>query len=289
MELPFSDAQVAVVGLGLMGGSLAAALKTTHACREVVGVARRQTSIATAQTFGFIDHGTLDLAAGVADADVVVLCTPVGDILDKIALLGPLLKPGCVLLDIGSTKRAICDAMAALPDHVQPLGGHPMCGKESSGLTMAEAGLYRGRIFVLIPLERTSLAAQRLAGDLIAAIGARELRLTADHHDRVAAAISHLPYMLAVTLVNAASDLAGKDHTPWRLAAGGFYDTSRVAASDLAMMMDIVSTNRQPILESVRGAQRELAVLEQLLAAEDDDALLARMRAARTRRREVFP
>ena len=117
-----------------------------------------------ALTFGFIDRGALDLAEGVADADVVVLCTPVGDILDKIATIGPLLKPGCVLLDIGSTKAAICEAMAAMPAHVQPLGGHPMCGKESSGLNVAEAGLYRGRVFVLIPLERTSPEAQRLAG-----------------------------------------------------------------------------------------------------------------------------
>ncbi len=289
MALPLREARVAIVGLGLMGGSLAAALKATRACREVIGIARRPNSITMALTFGFIDRGALDLAEGVADADIVVLCTPVGDILDKIATIGPLLKSGCVLLDIGSTKAAICEAMAAMPAHVQPLGGHPMCGKESSGLNVAEAGLYRGRVFVLIPLERTSPEAQRLAGELIAAIGARELRLDAAHHDRVVALISHLPYMLSVTLVNAAAHLAGDDATPWRLAANGFRDTSRVAAGDLAMMMDIMTTNRAPILAAVRGAQQELGELERLLATVDDSALQARLRAARQRRREVFP
>ncbi len=289
MELPFSDARVAIVGLGLMGGSLAAALKAARACREVVGVARRQTTIATALTFGFIDRGTLDLAEGVSDVDMVVLCTPVGDILDKIASIGPLLKPGCVLLDIGSTKQAICQAMAALPAHVQPVGGHPMCGKESSGLTVAEAGLYRGHVFVLIPLARTSLSAQRLASALVAAIGAHELRLEPAQHDRIVAQISHLPYLLSVTLVNAVSELAAGDMLPWQLAAGGFRDTSRVAASDVGMMADIIATNRQPILESVHAAQHELAQIEQLLNTSDDAALQVRLQAARRRRREVFP
>lgn len=289
MELPFAEARVTIVGLGLMGGSLAAALRAAHACREIVGVARRPTSISTALTFGFIDRGTLDLAEGVAEADLVVLCTPVGDILDKIPTIGPLLKPGCVLLDIGSTKKAICEAMAAMPAHVQPIGGHPMCGKEASGLTVAEAGLFRGHVFVLIPLARTSPAAQHLASALVAAIGARELRLEPDHHDRVVALISHLPYLLSTTLVNTASTLAGDDPIPWQLAAGGFRDTSRVAASDLAMMMDIIATNRQPILDSVRAAQQELATLAQLLATGDDPALRERLQAAQQRRREVFP
>ncbi|NLX35354.1 MAG: prephenate dehydrogenase [Chloroflexi bacterium] len=289
MAMSLRDARVAIVGMGLMGGSLAAALKASQACREVIGIARRANSISMALTFGFIDRGFLDLAEGVADADLVVLCTPVRDILAKINTIGPLLKPGCVLLDIGSTKKAICEAMTSMPVHVEPVGGHPMCGKESSGLNVAEAGLYRGRVFVLIPLERTSPQAQALASELVTAIGARELRLDPEHHDRVVAVISHLPYMLAVTLVNAAFGLAGEDPTPWRLAANGFRDTSRVAAGDLAMMMDIVSTNREPILAGVRGALRELGEIEQLLISGDDDALLTRLRAARQHRREVFP
>ena len=122
MESDFSACQVTVVGLGLMGGSLAAALRSTGACRKVVGVARRSVTLTTARMLQFIDEGTTDLAKGVADADLVVLATPVRDILDKLAMIGPLLKPGCVIMDVGSTKAEICAAMRRLPEHVQPVG-----------------------------------------------------------------------------------------------------------------------------------------------------------------------
>jgi prephenate dehydrogenase len=155
-----AQARVAIVGLGLMGGRLAAALMTgagegSPVCREVVGVARDAMTLALAQNLRFIHRGYTEMAAGVRGADVVILATPVRDILRRIGEIGPLLKPGCVLLDLGSTKRAICAAMEALPAHVQPVGGHPMCGKETSGLTVAEPGLFRERVFVLCALART--------------------------------------------------------------------------------------------------------------------------------------
>lgn len=288
--MPFSlrDAQVTVVGLGLMGGSLAAALSATHACRQVVGVARRPSTLATAQALRFIQRGFADLDEGAREADLVVLATPVRDILARIATIGPALKPGCVLLDVGSTKRAICRAMEGLPSHVQPLGGHPMCGKETSGLTMAEPDLYRDRIFVLSPLRRTAPEAVALAQELVTAIGGRPLLLDAARHDALVAAISHLPYLLAVTLINAAESLSEGDALLWSLAAGGFRDTSRVAASSIPMMIDILSTNREPILNTVRAAQKELSALAQLLEANDLEALQTRLEAARHRRMEVF-
>lgn len=284
----FSQARVAIVGLGLMGGSLAAALKTARACRKVIGVARRQNSITTAAMLQFIDRGTTDLAAGIQDADLVVLCTPVGDILKKLGEIGPLLKPGAVLLDIGSTKRDICQAMDALPEHVEPVGGHPMCGKETSGLTMAEPGLFRDRVFVLIPLARTSARAERMASQLVSAVGARELRLEAERHDDIVAAISHLPYLLSATLVNAASALAGEDPMPWRLAAGGFRDTSRVAGGSVAMMMDILMTNRDAVLNAGRVAQKQLAEMMSLLERGEYDALECLMEQARATRNDVI-
>ena len=295
MEVDFSRAQVTIVGLGLMGGSLAAALSTTRACRRVVGVARRRSTLATAQSLRFISWGTTDLIEGVSDADLVVLATPVADILDKIEQIGPLLKPGCVLMDLGSTKGAICAAMEHLPPHVEPVGGHPMCGKESSGLTMAEPGLYRDRVFVLAPLARTSPAALALAQGLVAAVGAREVRLDPMRHDRLVAIISHLPYAMAVSLVAAAEqlaaadELAGEGDLAWRLAAGGFRDTSRVAAGSIPMMRDILSTNRGAIVDAVREAQLQLGRFADLLEAGDDQALEEILVAARNRRREVFP
>jgi prephenate dehydrogenase len=285
MEL--SEARVAIVGLGLMGGSLAAALSTRSACREVIGIARRQSSLNTALTLRFVQRGVTDLRAGLADADLVVLCTPVGDILDKVATIGPWLKPGAVLLDVGSTKSAICAAMATLPEGVQPVGGHPMCGKESSGLTMAEPDLYQDRVFVLCPLERTSAGARALVEDLVRAVGARPTYLEPDRHDRLVAAISHLPFMLAVTLVQAAARLGDDDPLLWSLAAGGYRDTSRVAAGSVPMMMDILATNRKPILEALHQAQSDLASLTAYLEANDTVRLRQTLESAAERRRRI--
>ena len=148
--------QVTVVGLGLMGASLAGALR--YKCRSLAGVARRAESVEVALARGLVDWGTTDLAEGVAEADVVVLATPVRVILRQLAEIGPLLPEGCLLMDLGSTKADIVAAMAALPPHVQPLGGHPMCGKEVSGIEVAETTLYQGRTFIFSPLARTSEA-----------------------------------------------------------------------------------------------------------------------------------
>ena len=280
-------AQVAIVGLGLMGGSLAAALSSTQACRQVVGIARRRSTLTTALDLRFIHRGTADIQEGVREADIVILATPVRDILARIKALGPILKPGSLLLDIGSTKKVICEALGALPAHVQPVGGHPLCGKETSGLTMAEPTLYRDKVFVLSPLPRTSPAALALAQSLVLAIGARPLILDPERHDRLVAAISHLPYLLAVTLVNAAEAMAQGDALAWKLAASGFRDTSRVAAGDLTMMLDILATNRTPILEALHHAQAQLAALTRYLEENDDSHLQAALTAARNRRLEI--
>ncbi len=286
--MDFCRAQVTVVGLGLMGGSLAAALKRERSCRRVIGVARRQSTLQTAAMLQFIDEGTTDLREGVSEADIVVLATPVGDILNKVRTIGPWLKPGCLLMDVGSTKKAICDAMAELPDHVQAVGGHPMCGKESSGIAMAEPDLYQDKVFVLTPLQRTTAEALSLAQTLVKAIGARSILLDAEQHDAIVGAISHLPYMLAVTLVNSVEALAGGDDLYWELAASGFRDTSRVAAGSLAMMLDILVTNRGNILRTLYEAQRQLEKLVSTLEQDDWEQLRLLLEAARDRRQEVY-
>jgi prephenate dehydrogenase len=287
MAVPLAEARVAIDGLGLMGGSLAAALRARGACREVIGIARRQSSLSTAATLQFIHRGTTDLRAGVAGADIVVLCTPVGDILDKVASIGPWLKPGAVVLDVGSTKAAIVDAMATMPEHVQPVGGHPMCGKESSGLTMAEPDLYQDRVFVLCPPARTPPEGVALAEALVRAVGARPMLVDPARHDRAVAAVSHLPFMLAVALVQAAEELGHDDDLLWTLAAGGFRDTSRVAGGSVPMMMDILDTNRGPVLEAMRRAGEALTTLADCLEANDTAALQRLLEAARERRRRI--
>jgi len=271
-----------------MGGSLAAALTSRRACRRVVGVARRPLTLRTALDLRLIHEGTTDLQEGVRQADLVILATPVRDILAKLEIIGPMLKPGSIVLDVGSTKKAICEAMAALPEHVQPVGGHPMCGKESSGLTMAEPDLYQDKVFVLTPLPRTQPAALRMVQSMVEAVGARALLLDPERHDRLVAAISHLPYMLAVSLVNAAESLADGDDLMWQLAASGFRDTSRVAAGDIRMMTDILMTNRPAILDALHEAKMQLSRLADRLERNDLEGLTEAMQAARNKRSEMF-
>ena len=164
-----------------------------------------------------------------------------------------------------------------------------MCGKETSGLTMAEPALYRDKVFALCPLIRTSQGALDLACTLVEAIGSRPLVMEPGRHDRLVAAVSHLPYLLATALVNAADALARDEPLTWKLAASGFRDTTRVAAGSIPMMLDILATNRGPVLEAVREAEAQLGLLGTCLEENDMSALRAALEAARHRRMEVYP
>jgi len=281
-----SDLQVTVVGLGLMGASLAGALRGK--CRVVNGVARRNETAAEALARGLLDRASTDLAAGVRDADVVVLATPVRTIMRLVDELGPLLPAGCVLMDLGSTKAQITEHMAQLPATVEPLGAHPMCGRESSGLAAADPALYQGCLFVLSPLARTSPETLSVGQALVRAVGGRPLVLDAQRHDRLVATASHLPYLLACVLVAAAERAAAQDAALWPLCASGFRDTSRLAACDVTMMLDILLTNRPAVLAALDTAGRELLALSELLTAADEDGLRTALSACRARRQPMF-
>ena len=274
-----AEGRVAVVGLGLMGGSLAGALRGR--CRTVVGVARRTETIEAALARGLLDQGTTDLASGVRQANVVVLATPVRVILRLLDEIGPLLPEECLLMDLGSTKAQIVARMAALPAHVQLLGGHPMCGREVSGIAAADPTLYRGHTFVLAPLPRTSQAALALGRALVEAAGARPLILDPDRHDRLVATASHLPYLLACALVGAAETAASTDPTVWDVAASGFRDTSRLAASDVTMMLDILLTNQEAVLEALNTCDEQIRHLTRLVEAGDEQGLRTMLSAIR--------
>jgi prephenate dehydrogenase len=271
-----------------MGGSLGLALSRGGACREVVGVARRPETVRAALAAGAAQRATTDLAEGVAGADVIVLATPVRTILRQIRQLAALPLAPCLVLDLGSTKGEIVSAMEALPPQVQPVGAHPMCGKETTGLAVAEPTLYHGAPWVLVPLPRTSAHGLALARELAEAAGARPLVLDAARHDRLVAAISHLPYMLAVALVLAAAEVGAKDNMVWELAASGFRDTSRLAASDVNMMLDILFTNRTAVGDALRRTSAHLGQLADLIAAGDEETLRARLGAAHDQRTPMF-
>ena len=283
--IPFR--RVSIVGLGLMGGSLGLALRERCPGVHVTGIVRRPEQIEQAVARQAVHTGTTSLAEGVADADLVVLATPVRTLLKQIPQLAAHMRPGAVLTDMGSTKAAVMRAMAQMPWHIQPVGGHPMCGKEVAGLDAAEATLYVGATWPITPLERTSPAATAGVKAMVEAVGGRPIMLEPDRHDRLVAAISHLPYLLAVALVGVADEVSAEDETVWALAASGFRDTSRLAASDLAMMLDILATNRRYVSAMASRLHRRLgrliAALDAGEAAEDAE-LRPLLEEARDRR-----
>lgn len=284
-EVPFR--RVAIVGMGLMGGSLGLALRERRPGIHVTGIVRRAEQAEDCVALGASHAATLDMAAGVADADLVVLSTPVRTLIAQIPEVARHMRPGAVLTDMGSTKAAVMRAMAQVPWPIQPVGGHPMCGKEVAGLEAADATLYEGATWPLTPLERTDPAATAGVKALVGAVGGRPVMLEADRHDRLVAAISHLPYLLAVALVEVADEVADEDELVWSLAASGFRDTSRLAASDLSMMLDILATNRRYVAAMATRLHRQLGRL--VVALEAGDAaeatdLRPRLTEARDRR-----
>jgi prephenate dehydrogenase len=284
MSKRLSDCSVTVVGLGLMGASLCMDLKTQQLCREVRGVARRTQTVLDAFFAGAVDLATNDLHTGILGADIVILSTPVRTIVSTLEEIGPRLWPGTLVMDMGSTKADICTAMEVLPAGVQPVGGHPMCGKETAGFESAECGLYRNAPWVLSPLPRTDPTALNLAAELAQAVGARPLVIEPKRHDRLVASISHLPFLVASALTGAVAEVGASDPLVWELAAGGFRDTSRVAASDTQMFLDILLTNRAAVLAQLDVFAAGLGELRSLLAQEDEQALRARLSATQRQR-----
>lgn len=284
MKKQLSDCSVAIIGLGLMGASLCLDLVQGKLCREVRGIARRTDTVLEAFFAGAVDLATNDVQTGVLGADIVILATPVRTIVDMLAEIGPRLWPGTLVMDMGSTKAEICTAMACLPAGVQPIGGHPMCGKEMAGFGAAETGLYKNAPWVLTPLARTSPEALCLATELATAVGARPVVLEAARHDRLVATISHLPFLIASALVHAVAQVGSEDAMVWQLAAGGFRDTSRVAASDTRMFMDILMTNRAAVLEQLDTFTQHTQEIRELLAIGDEKALREKLSVSQAAR-----
>lgn len=279
----FHCRHLAVVGLGMMGGSLALALRSHADTITGVDVEQEVREYALAQ--GFVDAATDDLQTGVGEADVVILAAPVRVIAHLLKMrIGSYLRSNTLLMDIGSTKHDICEAMGRLPIGVQAIGGHPMTGKENNGIRAADETLYRGRPFVLCPTRRTTPAARLRALALVQALGAVAFEMEADRHDIIVAGISHLPYILSVSLVATIGQQATDDRAFWDLAAGGFRDTSRLAASDIQMMGDILMTNTRAVATLLAMFRVQLATLEAMLISGDEQKLTAALKPVREAR-----
>jgi prephenate dehydrogenase len=203
-----------IVGLGLMGGSFALALRTSGYPGRLIGVSRSAETLRYAQAQGIVDLATDDLGAA-REAEVVVLCTPARTIIAQIGQLASICKPGAILTDMGSTKVKIARAMDALPGHLRAVAAHPMCGKEAAGIQAADAGLFRGAPWLIIPTARTDDEALSVVRALAERVGASPRILDADQHDALLAFASHLPYALAVALVAATEQFSLNHPEVW--------------------------------------------------------------------------
>jgi len=274
-----SSSRIAILGLGLMGGSLALALHGR--CQALMGCDLDPKTRSLALQLNLVDQVSVNLADILPATDVVILATPLSAILKIISEL-PSLHPGsAIVLDLGSTKTQVVQALESLPSRFDPLGGHPMCGKETTGLENAEAALYQGATFVFSALERTSSKAKAFAEQLAKTIGSQTLWIDPDTHDQWSAATSHLPYLVAAALSTATPSQSSP------LVGPGFRSTTRVAATPASIMVDVLSTNRAYILESLSRFRKELDSLEEKLSKGESDALNIALKESAERQRAL--
>jgi prephenate dehydrogenase len=276
---------LAIVGVGLIGGSVALALRRVAGVERVVGVGRSRANLDRAVALGVIDAIETDVAAAVAQADAVLVATPVGQCPAVFAALAEALPAGAVVTDGGSTKQ---DVVAAARAHLGPalprfVPAHPIAGAEHSGVAAARADLYDARNVVLTPLSETDADAIERVEALWSACRARVSRMGPAEHDATFAAVSHLPHVLAYALVDAI--VARPDAQQlFRFAAGGFRDFTRIASSAPEMWRDICLANREALLAEIDRYADTLASLRAQVAAGDGAALEARFAAARAAR-----
>ena len=275
--------RLAIVGLGLIGGSIGLSLKQNYPTMEIIGYARHPDRIKTAVELRIIDRGETNLDNAVKEAEIIVIATPVLTIKDILRQLAKSAPQGCIITDTASTKSQVIEwARELLPSTMNFIGGHPMAGKETCGMEAAESGLFQDSIYCLTPLKNTSLEAVNTLVHLVELLGASPFFIDAEEHDKIVAGISHLPMLLSAALVSTTA------HSPsWAkmspLAASGYRDTSRLASGNPTLNAHICATNKEAILFWLDTFSKNLQTYRELVATESEDLekTLAHVRMAR--------
>jgi len=282
--------RIAIVGFGLIGSSLGRAIKQHGLAQTLVAVDRDAGARAEILALGLADEITGDLAAGVHDADLVILATPVATYAEIGRIIAPALKAGAIVSDVGSVKQVVLrDLAPLLPAHVHLVPGHPIAGTEKSGPGAGFASLFEGRWCILTPAPETDRAAVDAVGALWHAIGSDVEEMDADHHDKVLAITSHLPHLIAYTIVGTAVDLEDDIKSEVvKFSASGFRDFTRIAASDPTMWRDIFLNNREAVLEMLQRLSEDLFALQRAIRRGEGDFLHERFTRAREIRRSVI-
>lgn len=274
-----------VIGVGLIGGSLALALKKAGYVEKVTGIGRSLENLQTAQQLAVIDHYETDYASALADADMVFVSVPIGAMGDVFAQIKTHLKPGAIISDGGSAKQQVIDAAReALGSKIkQFVPGHPIAGTEKSGAEAAFDSLYQDRRVILTPLAENSRTDIDKVRDMWQAAGAAVDEMEARHHDLVLAGTSHLPHILAFALVDCLNKVEDVDEI-FKYAAGGFRDFTRIASSDPVMWRDICLSNSDAILAMMQNYQQQIDELKHCIEQGDGESILALFKAAKDAR-----
>jgi len=279
--------KLAVIGVGLIGGSFALALKEAGAVGQVVGCGRTVANLQDAMGLGALDDATTDPVEAVEDADVVMLAVPIRSMAPLADKIGHHLKNGAVVTDVGSTKEIVLgELFAILPPHVQVVAGHPIAGSEKTGAQAAEADLYKGRRTILIEDKRTDREALELVKKLWETVGAKVELMSAHQHDVALGAVSHLPHMVAYALCDAV--LEWDEELPMiRFSAGGLRDFTRIAESSPQMWRDICLDNAHVIVDAIDRYMKALSEIRREVDDKDGAALAERFSGCREIRKRI--
>ena len=286
-EKKFFFDQVALIGVGLIGGSIGLALREKQLVGKIACYDLNQEAAREAVEYGAADIFTQTATEAVQDADLVILAVPVLKTMALIREILPAVKTGALITDVGSTKGAIMAAIEQiLPTSVYYIGGHPMAGSEESGISGADPALLENAIYVLTPGPHTPVQILEQLSRMLSEIGSEPIVIDPLNHDRVVALVSHLPHLTAAALVQSVTD-AGEKELIHTLAAGGFRDSTRIALGNPDVWRDICISNRWALLAALKGFRKKLDTVEKYLTEQDGDAIYEYLLRARDYRGSI--
>jgi cyclohexadieny/prephenate dehydrogenase len=282
--------RVALIGLGLIGSSLAHVMRQQKLANRITGYARSAETRATAKRIGLVDEIHESAKAAVKDADLIILCTPIGAYGKLAEEIGPHLKPGVTVTDVGSVKNAVVrDVGPFMPANVHFIPGHPVAGTEQSGPESGFAELFLNRWCILTPLPDSDAAAVERLEKFWRGCGSNVEKMNPEHHDMVLAITSHLPHLIAYNIVATAADIEDVTNSEViKFSAGGFRDFTRIAASDPTMWRDVFLNNKEAVLETLGRFSEDLALLQRAIRWGDGDTLFNLFTRSREVRRSII-
>lgn len=277
-----------IIGVGLIGGSLGLAVKQKKLVKQVVGYGRRRGALHRAVSLNAIDRYFLTLPKAVKDADLIVLATPVGTFEKFCQAMGPHLKEGAIVTDVGSVKGDLVRRLdALLPSHVHFVGGHPIAGKEKSGVLAATGSLFKGSRTILTPIEKTDQISLKAVASLWSGIGSNVSEENPFDHDRILGVVSHLPHVVAYALMETLTHPSLESMNPVEYSAGGLRDFTRIAGSSSEMWRDIFLLNREAVLEGIDLYQEAIEKIKKRIISTDGDGLLEIFEHAKVIQKQV--